>query len=65
VEPLFPNVYFNLALVQAMNTDLSGAITSLTRYQELVSEEEARGAAQLLENLKLSLAAAQKSVGLS
>jgi len=63
VDPLFPNVYFNLALVQAMSSDLAAAINSLTRYQELVSEQEGRAAAQLLDNLKRSLAAAQNSVG--
>src|SRR4029434_11166548 len=40
VQPSFPNVHFNLALVQAINNDLSAAVSSLTRYQELVSETE-------------------------
>src|SRR6266478_1835467 len=30
VEPSFPNVYFNLALVQAINNDLAGAVGALT-----------------------------------
>src|SRR5262245_54904655 len=38
VDPAFPNVYFNLALVQAINNDLEGAISALIRYQELVTE---------------------------
>src|SRR5437870_7167435 len=54
VDPSFPNVYFNLALVQAINNDLAAAIIALTRYQELVSEEEGRHADELLNNLKKS-----------
>jgi tetratricopeptide (TPR) repeat protein len=61
VEPSFPNVYFNLALVQAITNDFYGAISSLTRYQELVPEEEGRIAGELLENLKKSLAAVKDS----
>lgn len=56
IEPGFPNVYFNLALVRAINQELAAAITALTRYQELVSEEEGRQAQELLESLKKSLA---------
>src|SRR5206468_130047 len=58
VEPSFPNVYFNLALVQALNTELGPAISSLSKYQELVSEAEGRIAGELLDNLKKTLAAA-------
>src|SRR2546423_4351554 len=36
VDPSFPNVYFNLALVQSINNDLGAAISALTKYQELV-----------------------------
>ena len=61
VEPSFANVYFNLALVQAINHDLAAAVSALTRYQELVSEDEARVADELLRNLKKSLAAAKDS----
>ena len=61
VEPLFPNVHFNLALVQAINNDLVAAITSLNKYQELVSEEEGHIARELLETLKKSLAASKNS----
>jgi tetratricopeptide (TPR) repeat protein len=61
VEPSFPNVYFNLALVQAINNDLSGAIVALMRYQELVPKDEGRNADELLENLRKSLAAAKTS----
>ena len=61
VDPSFPNVYFNLALVQAINNDLAAAVSALGKYQELVSEDEARNADELLHNLKKSLAAAKNS----
>jgi|ERR1041384_6027020 tetratricopeptide (TPR) repeat protein len=61
VDPSFPNVYFNLALVQAMKNDLRAAVNSLSKYQELASEDEGRMAAELLDNLKKSLAAAKNS----
>jgi tetratricopeptide (TPR) repeat protein len=61
VDPLFANTYFNLALVQAINNELAPAISALTRYQELVSEDEARHADELLHNLKRSRAAAQNT----
>ena len=63
VEPSFPNVYFNLALVQAINNDLGAAVSSLSKYQELVSEAEGQIAGELLDNLKKSLAATQKTRG--
>ena len=61
VDPSFANVYFNLALVQAIRNDLRAAISALTRYQELVSPDEARHADELLLNLRKSLAAAKSS----
>jgi tetratricopeptide (TPR) repeat protein len=61
VDPSFPNVYFNLALVQAINNDLGAAVSALSKYQELVSEDEARNADELLDKLKKSLAAAKNS----
>jgi tetratricopeptide (TPR) repeat protein len=57
VDPSFANVYFNLALVQALGNDLAAAITALGKYQELVPQDEARHADELLHNLKKSLAA--------
>src|SRR3989442_15031944 len=59
VDPSFPNVYFNLALVQAINNDPAAAVTALSKYQELAPEEEARHADELLRSLKKSLAAAK------
>jgi tetratricopeptide (TPR) repeat protein len=58
-DPSFPNFYFNLALVLAINNELAAAINSLSRYQELVSEDEGRNAEELLQNLKNSLAASK------
>ena len=48
VDPAFANVYFNLALVQAINN-------------ELAPEDEGRNADELLRNLKQSLAATKSS----
>jgi len=61
VDPSFPNVYFNLALTQSINNDLGGAVSALTKYQELVSPDEGRNADELLRNLKKSLAASTDS----
>jgi tetratricopeptide (TPR) repeat protein len=61
IDPAFPNLYFNLALVLSMNEELAAAISALTKYQELVSPEEGRKADELLENLKKSVAAAERS----
>src|SRR5437762_2430806 len=61
VAPAFPNVYFNLGLVQALNNELEAAVNSLSRYQELVPEDEGRIAEELLHILKKSLAAAKPS----
>ncbi|HZR16100.1 MAG TPA: tetratricopeptide repeat protein [Verrucomicrobiae bacterium] len=59
VDPAFPNVYFNLALVLSMKNEFAAAISALTKYQEIVPIEEARNADELLDNLKRSLAAAK------
>ncbi len=61
VDPAFANVYFNLALVQAINNDFDGAVIALKHYQEMVSEAEGRIAGELLQNLKKSVAAAKNS----
>jgi hypothetical protein len=47
--------------VQAINNDFAAAINSLSRYQELVPEDEGRNAEELLQNLKNSLAASKSS----
>jgi len=59
IDPTFPNVHFNLALVQAINNDLGAAVSTLTRYQELVSADEGRNVEELLEILRKSLTAAK------
>jgi len=61
VEPSFANAYFNLALIQAINNDFAAAVVALSKYQELVSDDEGRIAAELLQNLKQSLGAARNS----
>jgi Flp pilus assembly protein TadD len=63
VDPSFPNVYFNLALVQAINNDLMAAVNALTRYQDLVSAEDAQNADELLLNLRKTLAAKNSRFG--
>jgi tetratricopeptide (TPR) repeat protein len=63
VDAAFANVYFNLALVQSINHELGAAVTTLTRYQQLVSPEEARHVEELLLNLKKSLAAKNPRLG--
>ena len=57
IEPTFANAYFNLALVQAIANNSATPVDALSKYQQLVSAEEARAAAELLENVKASLAA--------
>jgi tetratricopeptide (TPR) repeat protein len=59
VDPAFPNVYFNLALVRAINNDPAAAVAALTKYQELVPGDDGRNADELLANLKKSLTAAK------
>jgi tetratricopeptide (TPR) repeat protein len=57
VEPAFPNVHFNLALVQSLNNEIAAAIATLERYQQLVTTEEAGQVDDLLRNLRQTLAA--------
>lgn len=61
IEPSFPNVYFNLALVEAVLGDFAAAMAALARYRQLASAEEAQKAEALLEALQRSLAAAKDS----
>ena len=55
MEPSFANVYFNLALVRAINQDPEAALAALKEYRRLVPKEEARMADELLNNLQRSL----------
>jgi hypothetical protein len=57
VDPAFANVYFNLALLQAINNDLAAALGSIAKYQQLVPPEEARKADELLRKLNKALGA--------
>ena len=61
VDPSFPNVHFNLALVRAINNDLAAAVNALTQYQQLVPVEEGRNAQDLLNNLQRALAAGKNA----
>lgn len=61
VEPAFSNVYFNLALVLAINNEFAAAIDAIMKYQQLAPGEEGRHADELLRNLKQSLAATRGS----
>src|SRR5260370_18429446 len=61
IDASFPNVYFNLALVQAMNNELDAAVRALTTYQRLVSRDEGRNDDELLDILKKSLSAGKNS----
>ena len=55
VEPSFPNLYFNLGLVHALNNDYPSALATLSKYKELAPAEEGAKADELLENLKRSV----------
>jgi tetratricopeptide (TPR) repeat protein len=52
VEPGFPNVYFNLGLVHALNQDFPAAIDALTTYKDLAPEGEGDKADELLDSLR-------------
>jgi tetratricopeptide (TPR) repeat protein len=56
VEPTFPNIYFNLGLVHALNNDYPASFSALSKYKELASHDEGANADELLENLKRSIA---------
>lgn len=55
VEPAFPNLYFNLGLVHALNNDYPSALSTLSKYKELAPAEEGAKADELLENLRRSV----------
>lgn len=62
IEPKFPNIYFNLGLVEAMDEKLGEAFEAFTRYKNLVSEDEGSKADELIFSLKQSLASQTKTV---
>ena len=55
LEPDFPNVYFNLGIVNAMSEDFQSAFDALTQYKKLAPEDEGRKADKLLESLEHSI----------
>lgn len=55
IEPEFPNIYFNLALVYALNEEYEDAFNALIKYKSLVPKEDAVKADGLLSSLKKSL----------
>jgi len=61
VDPSFANAFFNLALVQSIHKDFTAAISALTKYQALVSGNEARDVEEMLRTLKASLASVKSS----
>jgi tetratricopeptide (TPR) repeat protein len=63
VDPTFANVYFNLALVQAINEEFAAAIAALTKYQELAAPADARHGDELLRALRQSLATKDSRLG--
>ncbi len=57
IQPDYPNVYFNLALVYAILEENNAAIGSLRRYKSLTNVSDHKNADTLLKNLQLSQAA--------
>src|SRR3989339_206953 len=55
IEPDFPNIYFNLALVYALNEEYKDAVNALFKYKELVPEDEGKKADNLLTGLQRTL----------
>jgi tetratricopeptide (TPR) repeat protein len=55
IDPGFPNLYFNLGLVHALNNDYPAALATLSKYKELSPKDEGAKADELLENLKRSV----------
>jgi tetratricopeptide (TPR) repeat protein len=55
IEPDFPNTYFNLGLVYALNYEYEDAINALFKYKHLVPDEEGKKADNLLNSLRRSL----------
>ncbi len=56
IDPEFPNIYFNLALVYAINEEFEDAVSALFKYKSLVSQQEGLKADNLLSCIQNSLA---------
>jgi tetratricopeptide (TPR) repeat protein len=61
LAPNFPNVFFNLALVHALQEDYGLAIDALTKYKELVPPDEGIKADELLATLKRTISATKQT----
>lgn len=55
LQPEYPNVYFNLALVHAMLEEYREAVEALMKYKSYTTVGEHKSADALLQNLQLSL----------
>jgi tetratricopeptide (TPR) repeat protein len=61
VDPEFANAYYNLALVHAINNKPAEAASALTKYKQLVTDEEANAAGEMFEQIKNSIAILRNS----
>lgn len=55
IEPEFANIYFNLALVYAINEEFEDSISALFKYKSLAPPEEGCKADNLLASLRKSM----------
>jgi tetratricopeptide (TPR) repeat protein len=55
IEPDFPNTYFNLGLVYALDDNYEDAVNALFKYKQLVPVEEGKKADNLLKSLRRSI----------
>jgi len=60
VDPDFPNLYFNLGLVLALQDELQPAINAFKKYQHLAPREESRKADNIMSSLQRSLVSLKK-----
>lgn len=51
LDPAYPNLYFNLALVLALSDDIEGAIEALRQYLEMASTDDTVKVNELLRQL--------------
>ncbi len=55
IEPNFPDIFFNLGLVHALNGDFRAAVDALEKARSLASEEESAKVVELLISLQKAL----------
>ena len=55
IDPDFPNTYFNLGLVYALNDNYEDSVNALFKYKQLVPAEEGKKADNLLNSLRRSI----------